>query len=85
MEHTGRSPRLRVSHSKRTEVYLQNERWRDICQPEVQVHHPGHSVHGVSESTRAGRCSCRSEEVGDLRGELSVSGICEDWNREKDS
>lgn len=79
MEYSGWSSRLRVPHSKRTEVHLQDPWRRDVRQPEVQVHYPGNSVYGVSESDGVGRRSCWPEETGNLRGELPVSGVCADW------
>ena len=42
-----------------------------------------HSKNGMEfeslTETGAGRCSCWPQEAGDLWGELSVSGVCEDW------
>ena len=48
VEHAALSPRLCVPHSERSEIHLQDQRRRDVRQPEIQVDHTGHSVYGVS-------------------------------------
>ena len=50
MEYVDLSPRLCVPHCKRTEVHLQNQRRRDVCQSEIQVDYTGNGIHGVLES-----------------------------------
>lgn len=77
MEPVDRSPGLCISHSERSEIYLQDSWRRDVYQPEIEVHHPGHSVHGVSESDGAWWRRFRPEEAGNLWSKLSVSRVCE--------
>ena len=77
MEYVDLSPRLRVPHCKRTEVHLQNQRRRDVCQSEIQVDYTDNGIHGVSESNGTWGSRCRTEEAGNLWDELSLSCFCE--------
>ena len=78
VEHAALSPRLCVLHCKRAEVHLQNQRRRDVRQPEIQADHTGSGIHGVSESGGAWGSRCRTEKIRDLWGQLPVSCFCED-------
>ena len=79
MEASERPPGMCILHSKRVEVLLQDQRRRDVRQPEIQVHHTSHGIHGLSEGDGTGWNSDRTEETRDFWSQLSVPRLCEDW------